>query len=78
MKKACCYYCKWWDGNNASNSWVDKGSMIYAFCLNPIKCRPDTGYEACPSLAIDFCMEFEPIEGWTNEWKRIMKRYEGV
>lgn len=73
MKKPCCYYCRWWDGSNASNSW---GSTTqYAFCSNPEKYRLDTGFEVCPSIDEDFCTEFEPVTGWTPEWERIARRY---
>lgn len=74
MKKPCCYYCKWWDGMNASNSHRGKEEGVtYAFCKNPEKCRPETGGEICPAIDSDYCTDFEPVEGLTPEWKRIIR-----
>lgn len=74
IKRPCCYYCKSWDGTNASKSHrgVD---TVYAFCNNPNKLRLDTGSDICPAIADDVCTDFEPVEGWTDEWKRIIRKW---
>jgi hypothetical protein len=66
MKKVpSCYHCKFWDYDFAKSG---KGGELFAYCENPDKNRPDTGAEPCPSTAGDYCVGFEPVGGWTDEW----------
>lgn len=68
-KTPSCYHCKYWDSDFAKPGFDGE---LYAYCENPDKCRPDTGAEPCPCTANDFCMDFEPVEGWTYEWRSAM------
>jgi len=73
--KIICYNCIHWDGDNQySQSDGNISNVWVSICSCPDKWRISDKNEDHITEAQDFCLHFEPVSGWDDNWKAIFER----